>query len=111
MPKIKTQFVCQQCGRISARDMGRCPQCDAWNSMIEEVVAPSKAKGKIRAHGLGGESTPRRLSEIGDGVEQRMALPIQEFARVLGGGVVPGSIVLVGGDVALDDRANEVARW
>ncbi|MFC1922075.1 DNA repair protein RadA [Chloroflexota bacterium] len=98
MPKIRTQFVCQQCGRRSARDMGRCPQCSSWNSMVEEVIASPRKKSKAGVHGLGGASTPRRLSEIGEGVEDRMLLPIQEFARVLGGGVVPGSIVLIGGD-------------
>ncbi|MGB3699715.1 MAG: DNA repair protein RadA [Anaerolineales bacterium] len=98
MPKLRTQFVCQQCGRRSARDMGRCPQCNSWNSMIEEVVTSPKSKGSTITRGLAGDSTPRRLSEIDDGAEERLLLPIQEFARVLGGGVVPGSIVLVGGD-------------
>ena len=66
--------------------------------MVEEVVASPRTKSKAGVHGLGGASTPRRLSEIGEGAEDRMLLPIQEFARVLGGGVVPGSIVLIGGD-------------
>jgi len=78
--------------------MGRCPQCNAWNSMVEEVVSSPKSKRSTLTHGLVGESTPRRLSEIGESAEDRLPLPIQEFARVLGGGVVPGSIVLVGGD-------------
>ena len=66
--------------------------------MVEEVITSTSAKRKTRVRGLGGTSTPRRLSEIGEGVEERLLLPIQEFARVLGGGVVPGSIVLIGGD-------------
>jgi DNA repair protein RadA/Sms len=66
--------------------------------MVEEVIAPPSTKTKARVHGLGGESTPQRLSEIGEGADERMLLPIQEFARVLGGGIVPGSIVLIGGD-------------
>lgn len=66
--------------------------------MIEEVVTSPKSKGSTITRGLAGDSTPRRLSEIDDGAEERLLLPIQEFARVLGGGVVPGSIVLVGGD-------------
>jgi DNA repair protein RadA/Sms len=66
--------------------------------MVEEVVATSKSKGAGKARGLAGDSTPRRLSEIGEGADDRLPMPIQEFARVLGGGVVPGSIVLVGGD-------------
>lgn len=66
--------------------------------MVEEVVSPSKTKKTSLVHALTGDSTPRRLSEIGESAADRLVLPIQEFARVLGGGVVPGSIVLVGGD-------------
>jgi len=98
MAKIRTQYVCQQCGRKSARDMGRCPQCGAWNSMVEEIVALPPAGEKKAGLGLAGRSIPRRLVEIGDDAEERMPLPIGEFARVLGGGVVPGSVVLIGGD-------------
>ncbi len=99
MAKIQTRFVCQECGRISARMMGRCPQCGAYGSMLEEVIStaasePSRPTGR----GLGGGSQPVRLTDIKGEVEERMPLPIGEFARVLGGGVVPGSIVLVGGD-------------
>ena len=99
MAKIQTRFVCQECGRISARMLGRCPQCGAYGSMVEEVIStatsePSRPSGR----GLGGGSQPVRLTDIKGEVEERMPLPIGEFARVLGGGVVPGSIVLVGGD-------------
>lgn len=66
--------------------------------MVEEVVTPPVAKAKGAGRGLLGSSTPLRLSEIGEDVEERLTLPIGEFARVLGGGVVPGSIVLIGGD-------------
>ena len=66
--------------------------------MVEEVIAPASKKASSKIHGLGGDSTPQRLSEIGEGADERMLLPIQEFARVLGGGIVPGSIVLIGGD-------------
>ncbi len=98
MPKIKTQFVCQQCGRISVRDMGRCPQCGSWNSFVEEVVAAAPSAPAITKTGLGGRSEPQRLAQIGGDYEERLPLPIAEFARVLGGGVVPGSLVLIGGD-------------
>ena len=98
MPKTHTQFVCQQCGRTSARPMGRCPQCGAWNSMVEEVIAAPAAASRISGRGLAGASTPRRLSEISADAEERLPLSIGEFARVLGGGIVPGSIVLIGGD-------------
>ena len=98
MTKLKTQYVCQQCGRIFARQMGRCPQCNAWNSMVEELIAPPPAAKHSGARGLGGISTPRRLTEISGDVEERLPLGIGEFSRVLGGGIVPGSIVLVAGD-------------
>ena len=99
MSKIQTRFVCQECGRISARMMGRCPQCGAYGSMVEEVISAAAAEpSRSTGRGLGGGSQPVRLTEIKGEVEERMPLPIGEFARVLGGGVVPGSIVLVGGD-------------
>ncbi|MCC6958146.1 MAG: DNA repair protein RadA [Anaerolineales bacterium] len=100
MPKTRTQYVCQQCGRSSARQMGRCPQCGAWNSMIEEIVVETSAAPAARhARGFSAaRTTPRRLSEIGGDVDERLPLSIGEFARVLGGGVVPGSVVLIGGD-------------
>jgi len=97
MPKTYTQFVCQQCGRRSPRDMGRCPQCGAWNSMVEEVVAPARA-ARLSTTGPLIRSTPQRLAEINQDADERLPLSIAEFARVLGGGVVPGSIVLIGGD-------------
>ena len=79
--------------------MGRCPQCGAWNSMVEEVVALEAKPSKRHAgRGLGAHSTPRRLAEISGDDEDRLPLSIEEFARVLGGGVVPGSLVLIGGD-------------
>jgi DNA repair protein RadA/Sms len=99
MAKIQTRFVCQECGRISARMMGRCPQCGAYGSMVEEVISTAAAEpSRPSGRGLGGGSQPQRLTDIKGEVEERMPLPIGEFARVLGGGVVPGSIVLVGGD-------------
>ena len=99
MSKVQTRYICQQCGRTSPKPLGRCPQCGAYGSMVEEVMqaAPSAAHATAQ-RGLGGRSVPRRLSEIEGDTEERLPVPIGEFARVLGGGVVPGSIVLVGGD-------------
>ena len=97
MPKTRTQYVCQQCGRVSAREMGRCPQCGAWNSFVEEVIAAPAAAPRPLT-GAVGRSAPQRLSDIGGDSEERLPMPIAEFARVLGGGVVPGSLVLIGGD-------------
>jgi DNA repair protein RadA/Sms len=101
MAKLTTQYVCQQCGRVSARPFGKCPGCGGWNTMVEEVIeaaSASSAAAKSSVHGLNARSAPKRMSEIAGDAEERIQLPIGEFARVLGGGVVPGSIVLVGGD-------------
>lgn len=98
MPKTYTRYVCQQCGRVSAAYMGRCPQCGEFNSMVEEIVSEEAAGARSLGRGLSGRSTPHRLKEVGSEVEDRIPVPIGEFARVLGGGLVPGSIVLVGGD-------------
>ncbi|WKZ36603.1 MAG: DNA repair protein RadA [Anaerolineales bacterium] len=98
--KTHTRFVCQQCGRVAASYMGKCPQCGAFDSMLEEVIhdEPVSKKGVGNVRGLSGRSEPRPISEVGGDAEDRVHLPIGEFARVLGGGIVPGSIVLVGGD-------------
>ena len=97
MPKIpRTHYVCQQCGKSAAKPLGRCPQCGAWNSMVAEAVPGA---GAARSHaGRGTTSRPRRLSEIEAGSDDRLPLPIAEFARVLGGGIATGSVVLIGGD-------------
>ncbi|HEX8990200.1 MAG TPA: DNA repair protein RadA [Anaerolineales bacterium] len=99
MPKIHTRYVCQECGRVSASYMGKCPQCGSFDSMVEEVVHDEPVtKGPAAVRGLSGRSQPRPIGEVGGDTEERIELPMQEFARVLGGGIVPGSIVLVGGD-------------
>jgi DNA repair protein RadA/Sms len=79
--------------------MGKCPQCGSFNSMVEEVVHDEPvSKGPSAVRGLSGRSQPRPISEVAGDEEDRIPLPMGEFARVLGGGIVPGSIVLVGGD-------------
>jgi len=100
MAKTITRYVCQECGRTSPKPLGRCPQCGTWDSMVEEIIPTNKTAQKSRAglQGLGGFSAPKRLSEIEKDQEERIPVPIVEFSRVLGGGVVPGSIVLIGGD-------------
>src|SRR5512144_239048 len=99
MPKTHTRYVCQECGRVSASYMGKCPQCGSFNSMIEEVMHDEPvSKGPAAVRGLSGRSQPRPIGEVGGDSEERIDLPMGEFARVLGGGIVPGSIVLIGGD-------------
>jgi DNA repair protein RadA/Sms len=98
MTKTQTRYICQQCGRVSAGYMGRCPQCGEFNTMVEEVVAVESQSGKTAPRGLSGRSKASRLKDVSGDAEDRIHVPIAEFSRVLGGGLVPGSIVLVGGD-------------
>ncbi len=99
MAKTHTRYVCQQCGRVAASYMGKCPQCSSFNSMVEEIIHEEPInKGAGNARGLSGRSQPRPINEVGGQEEDRAHLPIGEFSRVLGGGIVLGSIVLVGGD-------------
>jgi len=95
MAKARTQFVCQQCGSTSPRWMGRCPDCGEWNTLVETIV---ESKERSPLSYAGPRSKPQRLSEVAaDGLE-RVPLPMPEFSHVLGGGIVPGSMVLIGGD-------------
>jgi DNA repair protein RadA/Sms len=101
MSKTHSRYVCQQCGRVSASYMGKCPQCGSFSSMVEEIIqeeAPSRAGSQNAGRGLSGRTAPRKIGEIATDPEPRLFVPISEFSRVLGGGIVPGSIVLVGGD-------------
>ncbi|NDJ34935.1 MAG: DNA repair protein RadA [Chloroflexi bacterium] len=93
MAKTKTEYVCQECGYRSVKHMGRCPNCGEWNTFIEELLAPANE----RAASTIAVTRPRRLSEIDEEPWDRIPLPMEEFSRVLGGGIVPGSIVLIGG--------------
>jgi DNA repair protein RadA/Sms len=96
MAKTRSVYICQNCNRQTPRYMGRCPQCGEFNTMVEEVQEAS-AKGKTRpSRAL--RSTPQRLPEVSTEAGHRLHLPIGEFARVLGGGIVPGSVTLIGGD-------------
>ncbi len=78
--------------------MGKCPQCGSFNSMVEEIIPEETSSSKGGKRGLGGHSAARRIGDVSMDAEERIPVPISEFARVLGGGIVPGSIVLVGGD-------------
>ena len=98
MAKTQTRYVCQECGRVAASYMGKCPQCGSFNSMVEEVIHDEPVTKSTAVRGLTGRSAPRSIGDISAGDEDRIRVPIEEFARVLGGGIVPGSIVLVGGD-------------
>lgn len=94
MAKVKTKHVCQACGHESLRWLGRCPNCGEWNSLVEEV----KERIPPAVSGLSSGEGPRLISDIAAGEEVRFSTGIGELDRVLGGGIVPGSLVLVGGD-------------
>ncbi len=92
MAKVKTRFFCQSCGQESPRWLGKCPGCGEWNTLVEEVVERAAAKRTP----LGVKATP--LTEIQIREEERVSSGSQELNRVLGGGIVPGSFVLLGGE-------------
>lgn len=100
MSKTKTQYVCQECGSTQPKWMGRCPDCGEWNSLVETMVTPAKP-GAATSRSGGADirhNTPQKLAEISADNYRRTMLPMEEFNRVLGGGLVPGSLVLIGGD-------------
>lgn len=95
MAKAKNSiFFCQNCGNESSKWMGQCPACKEWNSFVEETISKG-AGGKVKKIE---SSEPSKISEIETNEEERMKTGIQELDRVLGGGIVQGSLVLVGGD-------------
>ena len=94
--KVKTVFVCNECGYESVKWVGRCPECGAWNSMEEHLNAQSPAKASRPASG--GVTTAEILSRVSVTGEQRLKSGISELDRVLGGGIVKGSVVLLSGD-------------
>ncbi|WP_059105413.1 DNA repair protein RadA [Shouchella shacheensis] len=98
MSKHKSKFVCQECGYESAKWMGKCPGCQSWNTMVEELQ--QKTAQKSRSFVTSGEtvSKPQAITSIVSEQEPRISTTMPELNRVLGGGIVPGSLVLVGGD-------------
>jgi len=95
--KIKTSFFCQNCGAQSGKWIGKCPSCNEWNTYVEEVIHKEE-KNSSRSSSSQRATKPLRISEIEQSGEIRIALPDKELNRVLGGGVVPGSVVLFGGE-------------
>ena len=96
MKPPKAVFACTACGSQSSKWLGRCPDCGAWNTFIEETLVPIESRAAT-APALGG-GRPRRYDEVQADVSARIGSGISEFDRVLGGGIVPGSIVLLGGE-------------
>jgi len=96
MSKPRTRWVCQNCGSVQAKWMGRCPDCSEWNTLVEEQEVPEPSHASRGTFIPTSEARP--LTEVTTGSFQRLSVPLAEFNRVLGGGIVPGSVVLIGGD-------------
>lgn len=96
--KTKTVWFCKECGNESSKWMGRCPACGEWNTMVEETVATGKKNASAAVSVPGSGHKPMPLSEIDSSVENRISLNNGEVDRILGGGLVEGSLVLVGGE-------------
>ncbi len=94
MPKVLSKYVCQNCGYESPRWVGKCPNCGGWNTFVEELTQKVAARKAIK----GGTAAALPLSEVETVDDHRMPTGMEEFDRVLGGGVVLGSVVLLGGD-------------
>ena len=100
MAKVRKRFRCVECGHTEAKWQGRCSRCGEWNTFEEEIdLANSKSKGtQALAQALQGSTRPVKLTEVETSQEARISVGVSEFDRVLGGGLVPGSVVLLGGE-------------
>ncbi|ASF53702.1 DNA repair protein RadA [Bacillus velezensis M27] len=99
MAKSKTKFICHSCGYESAKWMGKCPGCGAWNTMVEETIKKAPANRRAAfSHSVQTVQKPSPITSIETSEEPRVQTKLEEFNRVLGGGVVKGSLVLIGGD-------------
>jgi len=97
MAKVKSAYFCQSCGTQSPKWVGRCPGCGEWNTYVEEIIEKEE-KASWKSSSTKVAQKPRHLGEIHYNQEQRLITPDAELNRVLGGGIVPGSIVLIGGE-------------
>ena len=97
MAREKRKFVCQECGYATPRTLGRCPGCKNWQSFAEEIGAPSETSPRRRGIGQA-SSKPEPISQVTASEVTRHLTGMSEFDRVLGGGIVPGSVILIGGD-------------
>lgn len=96
MAQTKTVYTCQNCGTQVPKWMGKCPMCNEWNTFVEELVAKKQQTGKLAAQITGNQ--PVSLNNVQSLSNHRIPTGIGEFNRVLGGGIVPGSLILLGGD-------------
>ncbi|MBC8042886.1 MAG: DNA repair protein RadA, partial [Rhizobacter sp.] len=104
MAKVKTRYVCSNCGAATLKYQGKCFECNSWGTLVEEIVAeekPSRKNGSSLAASSGGtglRSLPQRLPDISALKEERLTTGIGEFDRVLGGGLMAASVILIGGE-------------
>ena len=99
MSKVKKAFYCQSCGYESAKWLGKCPSCQAWNSFEEEILSKPSAMGSEAQNMVSGKGRgPVLLKDVAAGDQQRIPLPDAQFNRVLGGGIVPGAVIMLGGE-------------
>ncbi|MGI6152649.1 MAG: DNA repair protein RadA [Christensenellaceae bacterium] len=98
MPKSKTEFVCSECGYTSGKWSGQCPGCSSWNTLVEEAVEAVRPTGAKKPAYAGTPAEVYQFSDIPLEAQKRFKTGIDEFDRVLGGGVVPGGVVLSGGE-------------
>lgn len=94
MPKTKIKYICSNCGYESLRWIGKCPECEGWNTFVEEIVEISPRKANIAKS----KFSYNKILDITANEEDRIKTGITEFDRVLGGGIMPGSVILLGGD-------------
>ncbi|HEY0109932.1 MAG TPA: DNA repair protein RadA, partial [Fibrella sp.] len=101
MAKIRTSYFCQSCGHQSPKWLGRCPSCGEWNTIVEEVVQkdePDKGGWRVTSGPAKIAAKPKAIHAINYEEQPRMLTADGELNRVLGGGIVPGSLVLIGGE-------------
>ncbi len=96
MAQSKSIYTCQNCGAQSPKWIGKCPSCNEWNSYVEEIISKKQDSGKLAVQISSNQ--PLTLDNIETLQNKRISVPIEEFNRVLGGGIVPGSLILLGGD-------------
>ncbi|NJO11989.1 MAG: AAA family ATPase, partial [Leptolyngbyaceae cyanobacterium SL_1_1] len=125
MPKARTVYVCNECGAESSQHFGRCPVCSSWNSLVEQVAPEPAASSMTNVRSRVArkpDSAPQprlaqTLDQVQDHPQARLSSGYHELDRVLGGGIVPGSLTLVGGDPGIGKStlllqvANQLARF
>ncbi|MBW6410352.1 DNA repair protein RadA [Clostridium weizhouense] len=98
MAKIKSVYICQQCGYESPKWLGKCPSCSSWNTFNEELKNNDKAISALKVNSIVQNNSPKTITEIQSGEKERYDTGINELNRVLGGGLVKGSLTLISGD-------------